>query len=86
MIVIFHKQFEKEFKKLSPKDKTITLDHLELFAQNPFDQSLRNHALKGKYIGYRSIDIKPDLRALYYGDERVKVIFARVNTHSQLYK
>lgn len=82
VITVFHRQFEKEFKKLSAKDKTIVLDRLDLFAQNPFDRLLRNHPLKGKYLGYRSIDIKPDLRVLYYGHEKIKVIFARIGTHS----
>lgn len=86
MIIVFHRQFEKEFKKLSARDKIITLDRLDLFIQNPFQHSLRNHALKGKYLGYRSIDIRPDLRALYYGDEKVKVVFAKIGTHSQLYR
>lgn len=86
MIIVFHKQFEKAFKKLSSKDKAITLDRLDIFAKDPFDRLLRNHQLKGKYLGYNSIDIKPDLRALYYGDEKVKVIFARIGNHNQLYK
>ncbi len=53
--------------------------------EDPFNARLRNHPLLGKYNGYRSIDIRPDLRAVYkdYGDE---AIFVALGTHSQLYR
>lgn len=86
MIVVFHKQFEKEFKKLSPHDKSVVTNRLELFSHNPYDRSLRNHPLKGKYAGYCSIDIRPDLRAVYYSEGKMQATFVRVGTHSQLYK
>ncbi len=52
---------------------------------NPFDITLRNHALKGKYLGYRSIDISGDVRALYTVKGNVIILFAFIGTHSQLY-
>ena len=53
---------------------------------NPFDITLRNHALKGKYLGYRSIDVTGDVRLLYKQQNGDIYIFAFIGTHSQLYK
>lgn len=46
------------------------------------DPVLRNHQLKGKYKGYRSIDVTDDVRALYLQKEH-EAIFDAVGTHSQ---
>lgn len=81
----FSKTFEKQLKKLKTSQKDRFYERLMLFEQDPYDRTLRNHALKGKWIGYRSIDIAGDLRALYYVDGEKIVIFAFIGTHSQLY-
>lgn len=81
----FTKGFIRQFKKLQPLQKERFYKRLELFKQNPHDRQLRDHALKGKYTGYRSIDIESDLRALYYVEGDRVVIFAFIGTHSQLY-
>lgn len=81
----FTKDFTKQFKKLRPNQKERFYERLKLFKSNPHDRVLRDHALKGKYKGYRSIDIEGDLRALYYVHEDTIIIFGFVGTHSQLY-
>ena len=81
----FTRSFEKQFKKLKPSQKERFYDRLHIFEQDPYARGLRNHALKGKYVGYRSIDIAGDLRALYYIDGEKIVIFAFIGGHSQLY-
>ncbi len=81
----FTKSFLKQFKVLRPKQRERFYERLDLFKKNPHDKALRDHALKGKYKGYRSIDIENDLRALYYVKEDVVVIFGFIGTHSQLY-
>lgn len=81
----FTKSFIKQFKKLRTNQQERFYERLELFKKNPQDRVLRDHALKGKYKGYRSIDIESDLRALYYVKEDVVVVFAIIGTHSQLY-
>lgn len=81
----FTKGFVKQFKKLRPAQKDRFYERLELFKQNPHDRRLRDHALKGKFNGYRSIDIEGDLRALYYTEGDRIVIFAFIGSHSQLY-
>jgi addiction module RelE/StbE family toxin len=81
----FTKSFIKQFKRLRQNQKERFYERLELFKENPHDRVLRDHALKGKYIGYRSIDIEGDLRALYYAEDGRIVIFAFIGSHSQLY-
>jgi addiction module RelE/StbE family toxin len=79
------KGFDKQYSKLSSKVKKQFKDCLTLFRENPFDVALRNHALKGKYLGYRSIDITGDIRALYTVKDNTIIIFGFIGTHSQLY-
>ena len=81
----FSRSFIKQFEKLKPNQKQKFYDKLHIFEKDPYSRILRNHALKGKYTGYRSIDIAGDLRALYYIDGEKIVIFAFIGTHSQLY-
>jgi addiction module RelE/StbE family toxin len=82
----FTKSFVKQFKLLRENQKTRFYERLELFKKDPHDRVLRDHALKGKYEGYRSIDIEGDLRALYYIHGDRIVIFALIGSHAQLYK
>jgi YafQ family addiction module toxin component len=81
----FTKSFAKQFKKLRTNQQERFYERLELFKKNPQDRVLRDHALKGKYKGYRSIDIDGDMRALYYVKGDVVVVFAIIGSHSQLY-
>ena len=81
----FTKNFVKQFKRLRENQKERFYGRLELFKGNPHDRVLRDHALKGKYTGYRSIDIEGDVRALYYVESDRVIIFAFIGSHSQLY-
>lgn len=81
----FAKTFIKQYKKLPRQKQEKFQSRLKLFEQNPEDVKLRNHALKGKFSGYRSINIEHDLRALYYVQNGSVVIFALIGSHSQLY-
>ncbi len=85
MVIKTTKAFDKQYASLNPKAKTSFRKRLELFKANPFDVSLRNHALKGKYLGYRSIDVTGDVRALYTTQGNTVIIFGFIGTHSQLY-
>jgi mRNA interferase YafQ len=84
MKISYSKNFIKQSKKLPTPLKTKLVQKIVLFAKNPLDPQLRDHALKGKYKAYRSINITGDYRMLYLlqGEE---VIFDIVGTHSQLY-
>lgn len=79
------KSFDKQYAKLNLKIKNQFKNRLGLFTGDPFDARLRNHPLKGRYLGYRSIDVGGDVRALYTVKGETVIIFGFIGTHSQLY-
>lgn len=85
MKVIFHKKFEKQYRKLNESQKTKFKKRIAIFLNDPFDPILNNHSLRGKYKGYRSISITGNLRAIYKATKQDVAIFITINTHSKLY-
>lgn len=85
MVIKTTRSFDKQYAKLNQKIKIAFKQRVEMFMSNPFDAKLRNHALKGKYLGYRSIDVTGDVRALYTVQGDTVIIFGFIDTHSQLY-
>lgn len=84
MQIGYHKNFMKHYKRLSPKLRDKFNERLKLFVENPLESELNNHALAGEYLGYRSITITGDWRALYEIQDEV-IQFYLINTHSNLY-
>lgn len=84
MIVNLHKNFKKHYKKLTESQKRKFKERRDLFMQDEFDPVLNNHALRGKYQGYRSINITGDLRVIYK-KELGDVLFVAIDSHSNLY-
>ena len=84
MTIDFHKEFTKSFKKLSPKIKKKFQERLVLFENDQFNPILNNHALKGEYQGYRSINVSGDTRAIYRKNSE-SVLFVAIGSHSKLY-
>ena len=84
MTILFHKNFTKRLKKLSEKEQNLIKEKLELFLLDQYHPRLRNHPLKGNYLGYRSIDIRPDMRAIFKDSDNV-VIFVELGNHNQLF-
>ena len=86
----YAKQFQKQLKKAPIEIKTAFLKRRVLFSENPSDSSLNNHALTGKLLGKRSINITGDWRAIYSEslteEGETVVMFYLLGTHSQLYK
>lgn len=85
MNIVFHKQFKKKFKKLTPKVQNQFLDRLELFTRNNFHPTLKNHAVHGAFEDCRSINVTGDYRAIYK-IEKESVIFITIGTHSDLFE
>lgn len=85
MKIFFHKNFIRQFKKLSGKEQSQIKQRLAIFLENPYAEILNNHALKGKYLNYRSINIKGDLRVIYKYLNEDECVFTLLGTHSQLY-
>ena len=84
--VTFKKQYKKAPKKIQEKVK----ERISLFVQDPTNQVLNNHALTGKFQGYRSINITGDWRAIFEEVDPILddpyIEFIALGTHSQLYK
>ena len=85
MVIQTTKAFDKQYARLNLGVKASFKRCVALFRANPFDTRLHNHGLKGKYLGYRSIDITGDVRALYTTRGDTVIIFGFIGTHSQLY-
>ncbi len=84
MNISYSRNFIKKSKKLSPELRKRLHERILIFSDNQLNPILRNHALKGKYKNYRSIDITGDVRALYLQKDD-EAIFDNIGTHSQLY-
>ncbi len=82
MNIRFHKNFEKQCKRLKKREQKKVQERLELFLKNPFNPQLNNHSLKGRYTDYRSINITGDLRAIYKFIREEESIFVVVDSHS----
>ena len=81
-----HKNFLKKYIKLRPGDKQKFKERRDLFLNDPFSPILNNHALEGKFKGYRSINIGGDLRVVYKLVADDIALFVTIDTHSNLYK
>lgn len=82
--------FFDEQRKAAPEEvRKAFLETLSLFLEDPDHPMLRNHALKEKLAGYRSIDVTDDYRALFkesYSGERKVITFHMIGTHKDLYE
>jgi len=85
MEIRFSRKFVKQYNKSNLAIQVVFKRRIRLFMLNPHDPNLRNHTLKGKFKGHRSINITGDWRALYK-EEYNKIVFVALGTHSQLYK
>lgn len=84
MKIYFHKNFLKDHKRLSKSQQNIFKERKKLFLLDEFNPVLNNHALTGKYKGYRSLNVTGDLRAIFKQNKE-DIIFVAVDSHSNLY-
>lgn len=89
MNIKYSTTFKKQYKKAPKKIQEKVKERISLFVQNPRNQLLNNHALIGRFQGYRSINITGDYRAIYSIRINLKseqeYYFELVGAHSQLY-
>lgn len=81
-------RFRRQYLKADKEIKTAFAETLEMFLEDLNHPSLRNHQLKEKFTGYRSIDITGDWRALFKIKEsktKTVITFHILGTHTQLY-
>ena len=87
--VTFTPLFEIQRKKAPLEIKEAFLDTFELFLEDPHHPLLRNHPLKEKFTGFRSINITEDWRAVFKESKSRKrkiITFYLLGTHKELYK
>lgn len=80
------KHFLKNARKLSVKQKQKLQETLRLWEADPSHPRIHDHALLGKYKGYRSLNIGGDLRLIYRQVTATQVLLYDIGTHSQLYR
>ena len=85
MVITYHKDFIKGSQKLTQAQKQKLTERLRIFGQDEFNLILNNHSLKGRYRGFRSINIAGDLRAVYKKEAQDMIIFVAIDSHSHLY-
>lgn len=85
MIFLKYRLFEKSFDKLPARLKIKFREQIEIFSVCSTDKKLDNHALHGKYAGYRSIKLNGDWRIIFKEINRDTILLVEVGTHNQLY-
>jgi mRNA-degrading endonuclease YafQ of YafQ-DinJ toxin-antitoxin module len=60
-------------------------ERLEVFRNNPFDQSLRTHKLSGRLKDLWSFSIEYDLRIVFSFLEGDRALFVDIGTHDEVY-
>lgn len=87
MKILYAKHFNREVQKLSRENQKRVREALDLFEQNPFAPSLRNHALQGTQKGNRSISAGYDLRLIFIErDGYTLILFVDVGSHDDVYR
>ena len=85
MIVKSKPAFDKAYAKLRKGEKERFKARIQLFLENRHHPLLHDHELHGKYVGYRSINIGGDLRAVYELVAPNTAVFVAIDTHTKLY-
>lgn len=65
MKVRYSPDFFKQYKKANVRIRSSVDEKIKIFLEDPDDPQLDNHKLKDEYLGYSSIDITADYRAIY---------------------
>ena len=89
-IVKYTTQFKKDYKLAKRRGLNIKLLQeivKKLAMGEMLDDSYKDHALSGKWIGYRECHIQPDWLLIYHINKDVLVLtISRTGTHSDLFK
>lgn len=87
-LIKYSNLFNKQRKALPLEIKIAFRDARELFLDNPSHSALRNHPLREKFAGYRSIDVTEDYRVLFKeikAEKQIVIKFYTIGTHEELY-
>lgn len=89
LLIEYTTLFNKQRKAAPLGIKIAFREAFELFVDDINHPNLRNHALREKYAGFRSINVTDDWRALFkVRKNKLKTIitFHILGTHAQLYE
>lgn len=88
--VKFTTAYKKSYKKMKKRGLDLSLlDYLvdELRQGHPLDEKYRDHALSGKYQGFRECHIKPDWLLIYLIDNGVLTLtLVDTGSHADLFR
>ncbi|MDD6483900.1 MAG: cytotoxin [Clostridiales bacterium] len=79
----FTKVFEKNLKKLSPKDQKAVAAKLRLLIQNPFYPSLRTKKVQGLDNVFE-MSVNMDIRILWQYDNCIIILLLDVGHHKNI--
>lgn len=83
-------QFERDKKKALKQKKdftTLTKVMKKLIEEQPLDAKYCDHPLKGDWKGFRDCHVENDWVLIYKVDKKEqKIVFARLGTHSELFR
>ena len=85
MVITYSRVFKKMFRKQSEVIKEKFYERLTLFIKDPHYSLLNNHALGGKWVGCRSINVTGDIRAVFEEIDSEHIEFVDIGSHSELY-
>ena len=87
--IVYTNQFKKDYKlAVKRKEDVEELFRLiDMLCQGiPLPQEKKDHALSGKYSGYRECHVRPDFLLVYkIVENRLELILYRAGTHSDLF-
>ena len=86
MEIRYHRNFTKNFLKLSSKIQEKVERTIVTFQNDPHHPILNNHALHGKYQGHRAISAGGDIRLVFKVVGNYEIVeFLMVGAHTQTY-
>lgn len=86
---IYKSSFKRDVRRVVRRGKSLEriMDAVRLLcAQQPLPAAFRDHALKGKFAGYRDCHVEPDLVLIYRIVEgRLELVCFRLGSHADLF-
>lgn len=89
MILRYDPDLLKQLKKQKVRVRKSFKQKLEIFIKDSLNPQLNNHTLKGKFSGYRNIDVTNDYRVIYkekVEEDGLIAYFIAIGTHEELYR
>ena len=84
MRISFHRKLKKKLRKQPSKIQEKFFKKIDIFVEDQFHYSLNNHALSGKFLGWRSFDITSDIK-VHYEEVGDVIVLMNIGSHSELY-